>query len=374
MKKTVKLIGINLFIIVGLVALTELFLSAYFNLKDQSHKEGRSQSIRLALPNYEGEKWASQYWNEYAEHRLEYHSYVGWKGIPRNGKQLNIDNQGLRKTSNQVAEKEAIEEVAFLGGSTMWGTGANDEGTIPSFYASLNDSSYIKNLGQLAYLAQQGFLALQCEIAKGYRPDLVISYEGVNNTPSGRTPFGHSREHQIRSIMVGADGARKEEFLWATKRFLQTLSSLLGFDEKPDFTSRSNNEPIEAFAIELLESWLALKTMCDANETELLLILQPNASVGKPDLSNLEKLGMEHFRDAMLTKSPEFYAQVKTLMKENERYSPLIVHFADFSEVLDGVPNVYIDYCHLSPRGNEVIAKKIDDTITQRRLSRNGQP
>jgi len=360
LKKTLKLIGVNLLVLVLIIAIMELALSAYFNLGSTESGERKNLSVRGNLPNYSELDWAEKYWEEYTEHRLEYHSYVGWKGVPKQGEHIIIDDEGYRNTINKLSETQSKYQIAFLGGSTMWGTGANDAGTIPSCFARLQDSAYVRNLGQLAYVAQQGYLALECEIAKGYQPQLVIAYDGVNNAPSSRTPFSHSREEQIRERMVGADSKRQPEALWATKRVIQGIKRRLIQPESNESEPHTGKERL--FAVDLLESWLALKVLCDANNIDFLLVLQPNIGVGSPDVSNLGKAWKELPNGEMLRSGTSFYQKVNEILAE-ERYSVLMPNFLDLTNVLDHIPNVYIDHCHLSPNGNEIIAEAINNQL-----------
>jgi len=96
-----------------------------------------------------------------------------------------------------------------LGGSTMWGTGVNDANTIPALFAKIAQGRYRTiNLGESAYNAFQSFLFLKLQIINGLNPDIVVSYDGVNDAyslKSGQRPFSHQREDQIRTLMKGKD-------------------------------------------------------------------------------------------------------------------------------------------------------------------------
>ena len=76
----------------------------------------------------------------------------------------------------------------MLGGSSLWGFGARDDQTIPSLLArSLDEQGWrveLKNLAEIGYVSTQEVIALTRELQAGYRPDLVIFYDGVNDTTS----------------------------------------------------------------------------------------------------------------------------------------------------------------------------------------------
>ena len=76
----------------------------------------------------------------------------------------------------------------MFGGSTMWGVGARDEGTIPSLLArDLTDrgiNGRVKNFGEIGYVSSQQVIALMRELENGVRPEIVIFYDGINDTTS----------------------------------------------------------------------------------------------------------------------------------------------------------------------------------------------
>jgi hypothetical protein len=76
----------------------------------------------------------------------------------------------------------------MLGGSSLWGFGARDDETIPSLLARelsrRKSVVHIRNLSEIGYVNTQEVIALCRELQAGYRPDVVIFYDGVNDTTS----------------------------------------------------------------------------------------------------------------------------------------------------------------------------------------------
>ena len=76
----------------------------------------------------------------------------------------------------------------MLGGSSLWGFGARDDETIPSLVArKLDERGWRVESGtwpRSAMSARRKLIALFRELQAGYRPDLVIFYDGVNDTTS----------------------------------------------------------------------------------------------------------------------------------------------------------------------------------------------
>jgi hypothetical protein len=74
----------------------------------------------------------------------------------------------------------------MLGGSSLWGFGARDDQTIPSLLArqlfERGWDVHIRNLAEIGYVSTQEVVALVRELQAGFRPDLVLFYDGVNDT------------------------------------------------------------------------------------------------------------------------------------------------------------------------------------------------
>jgi hypothetical protein len=163
----------------------------------------------------------------------EYRSYIDWRRLPYRGQTINIDEQGIRFTPQSELATEKSPLVVFLGGSTMWGTGADDANTIPALFAKIAQGRYrAMNLAEAGYNAFQGYLFLKLQIINGLIPDIVVSYDGVNDAlclNPGLRPFSHQREDQIRTAMRGKD-RKHEEALSFSHFFLNPLKSFISLN------------------------------------------------------------------------------------------------------------------------------------------------
>lgn len=112
--------------------------------------------------------------------RTRFHPFVHYRLAPFDGVHTHMDAEGFRRTPG-TRTGTIGPEVWVLGGSTVWGMGARDEGTIPAFLArALGPEVRVENLGQVGYNSTQGFLTLLERLQAGRRPDVVIFYDGVN--------------------------------------------------------------------------------------------------------------------------------------------------------------------------------------------------
>src|SRR5262249_12276351 len=147
-------------------------------------------------PYYFDKSWAAQYWREFASSRQSrYHSYVIWRRAPFTGMTINIDEDGLRRTPGAVCRSDSYKIFAF-GGSTMWGTGSPDWGTLPAYLQTAFENLdkrpiCVVNFGESAFVSTQSVITLEARLQLGDVPDLAIFYDGVNDIfaayQSGRT-------------------------------------------------------------------------------------------------------------------------------------------------------------------------------------------
>ena len=100
-----------------------------------------------------------------------------------------------------------------------------------------------------------------------------------------------------------------------------------------------------------------MESLCEANGIQFYCMLQPQMHVGKPDLKYLEGTSFIAFwegEDAYV----QYYDDVIKLL-DSEDFIDLKEHFIDLRFALDVLPSMYMDVCHLMPKGNEAIARAI---------------
>ena len=88
----------------------------------------------------------------------------------------------------------------MLGGSSLWGFGARDDHTIPSLIArELHEHGVrveIRNLAEIGYVSTQEMIALSASSSRAIGPDLVLFYDGVNDTTSALLEGEADAHHQ----------------------------------------------------------------------------------------------------------------------------------------------------------------------------------
>jgi hypothetical protein len=184
-----SIVGITLVVLI----LTEAGFRSAFGLKDWL-AAGPRPDRRVLAEGYGGATWPVRHYRELEELADRWEPYVYFRQRPFQGKTISISSDGLRQTwqpspptlSNPIERKPV--EILMLGGSSLWGFGARDDQTIPSLLArELFERGWdvrVRNLSEIGYVSTQEVIALLREIQLGYRPDIVIFYDGVNDTTS----------------------------------------------------------------------------------------------------------------------------------------------------------------------------------------------
>jgi hypothetical protein len=152
----------------------------------------KSVDSRVMSDSYKNTTWAAQYFADLDSTWVQWNPYSYWISLPYRSRFMNIDPDGLRV---MFKGKHAAHDAGYgptriftFGGSTMWGEGARDAYTIPSWLQRLLDgTSYdttVINYGQDGYVSSQEMIFLFEQLQKGNVPDLVIFYDGFNDSTS----------------------------------------------------------------------------------------------------------------------------------------------------------------------------------------------
>jgi lysophospholipase L1-like esterase len=182
-----SMIGITL----ALFLILECVFRAGFGIRDKV--AGPIQPDRRVLAEgYAGASWPIQHYRELEQLEDRWKPYVYFRERPFQGETITVDSVGSRKTwqppSPVSGDRRPRIKLLMLGGSTLWGFGARDNETIPSHVArGLDKRGYqveLRNFAELGYVSTQELIALLRELQAGYRPDVVVFYDGVNDTTS----------------------------------------------------------------------------------------------------------------------------------------------------------------------------------------------
>jgi len=378
--KVIKLIIINFFVLFSLLGF--LFLlppisyylyskanSFFYTDNDILNTQGVAKDLSY-LPNYKNYPWAKEYFEEASSLMTSYNDYLIWRLDDFKGKHINITN-GIRQTK-KPKEVNNDNVFWFFGGSAMWGTGSDDNRTIPSLFAQ--KTNFIsKNYGNTNYVARQSYELLFNEYMKLNQEDqkkhTIVFYDGVNDIENfcNKKFDGSNSYTKLESYIrdeVNIKTKPEEKY-----SFNQTFFQLRNFTDsivnkyrgikykilKPDssnyYDCDTNLQKADLVARNLIYVWEQGSLLAKSKGDQFVAILQPVIFIGnsKKDHLNLQNVFLAELKKQFLVVYPLI---IKYALEKN-------INFLDFSDIYNEDDYIYIDFCHLSPNGNEIVVNKI---------------
>jgi len=314
-------------------------------------------------PDFGAQTWGDLYRAETARAlKTRWEPLVHWRCKPFKGELINIDERGLRRTLNNATTTPRLQ-VAMFGGSTLWGAGARDAHTIASELAALfaqeGIPAEITNFAESGYVQTQEMITLQRALQTGYRPDLAIFYNGVNDVyaayQSGVAGFPQNaanRRNELKPQRPKLGEALRAKL--ADSGILRLILHLK-FGNQPILApdDRRPKDP-RPLMLEVLRIYRSNIAMIDAIAKEFgfqsVHFWQP-VIYSKTPLSPAEK--------AIVQQDPQL-KEVFELAYQLIAADPLCQHerFINLSAVLNHVNrSVFYDFCHASESANRIIAQ-----------------
>lgn len=351
--RVAKIIGYNILIIFVLVNLLYWSIPV-FGALSRLYKTTVVETWFRAVPaSYSSSEhdWVKRHWIELNRSQSVYKSYVGWRRAPFQGETMNVEGPYLQRRTTTEGASDA-GKVFFFGGSTMWGLGSRDAETIPSYFAALTRTS-AQNFGEDGWVAHQSLIMLIQLLQAGHRPDLVVFYDGVNDALQKCrveiTPEAHERERDFdrvlrRSLRPDSFG----HFMSAVLVLAHRVHDQLGLSRggQPSHDCDRNEQKAEAIADALIKDWQLAKQLVKAHGGKFVGILQP--------VSYFSRTRLDYLRLSAADKAQ--YEAVYPRIRERIAGAG---EFHDLVALFDTDEPMYVDWCHVAPKGNRRIAEKI---------------
>lgn len=312
---------------------------------------------------YSTQPWSEQYWRELtATKDLEkYRPWLAWDLEPFDGEHLNIDAQGRRETPASRCDTGAYKVFAF-GGSTMWGWGAPDWGTIASYLqASLQEQTSrpvcVVNFGEIGYVSTQNLLQLLVELQAGNIPDLVIFYDGIADIIASHQtgiPGSHTHLQRIsKKFDTLCPTINQDRLLWKSNLY-QLLAKLIPQREVEIANYRTMGHDTSDLARLTNKFYLAnydlVETLARGHGFEFHFFWQPVISVGSKSLTEEEQAIKVQLSNAFIDLASSTYSEVEKVAPEYEN-----LHF--IADVFDHrEDSIWADAFHITPVGNRLVA------------------
>ena len=342
-----------------------------FALLRRDSVEPASRSLYV----YEGQPWARALWEDYdRSKRFLYQAYTVWRRGPFKGETTTVDAQGLRRTEGSECAGN-VYTVYMFGGSTLWGTGSPDWGTIPSFLArrfkEAGKPVCIRNYGESAWVTTQELVELVLELKRAERkPDLVVFYDGSNDVHAA-WQSGARDVHQNFDRIKGQFETRREGregsfgYLLAsnTVQFMQQAagrSNAQGAERRRGVWGGASTDDI---ARATLDNYLKNVELVDALAQRYgfayAFFWQPALYAGQKPLTPEEERIRTREGSAGLR---ELYEKTYALARQVDRKN--VYYIADAFKDYRG--NLYVDFIHVQPEGNRLVAARMWDHLERR--------
>ena len=292
-------------------------------------------------------------WKEYFEAgNFDHISHVGHKRSPYQGNYVNIDSNRNRHTINPtIKDTSYLKTIWFFGGSTMWGTGAeNDSMTIPSLVIQMlnesdNDFSYKGvNYGESGYTSTSSLIQLLISL-RDDKPNFIIFLDGVNDCGNSFISGLPDVENNYLTKRYIVENKKDPDYSISKIIYFMKRFGLIKSDRYKIYYKENLN--LDQKIAEIITSnWRIVNDLCNIQDISFYAFLQPNALVGD--------YGKKYSPDS---KMKSFYKSTyENVISKNIQKK----YFHDLSNIMPIDYKYFYDgWCHTSSVGNAVIAKSI---------------
>lgn len=366
------MLGITL----ALVIVAELSLRIIYHVRDRHQPD--PTAYKIASDCYQNSPWVADYFHEdQSAAILDWHSYVYWRLRPYHGKYVNVDNDGIRRTwqSPDSAAAGALN-IFVLGGSTTWGNGARDLHTVPSELARLlhehGVKAHVTNFGESGYVSMQELITLELELRKGNIPDLVVCYDGVNDTYAAwqQHQAGIPQNEASRALEFNMVNPRRRaqrvgllvrEYAstLALRRFAQSIVNKLPRHAAPPPVETVPDDILAQNVVATYKAHMDLvRALANTYGFKYVFFWQPNI-FEKKNLSHSEQVQA----DIMKTEGV-FFHKAYDAMRAAKVEDKSDGHFYDISTIFaDETKPLYFDFCHMGEEGYHAVAAHMIDPV-----------
>lgn len=364
MRRIVRLLAFNAVLVVGVWQMLLLLTAAVGDVINHVKMIRPAIDERALLPNYLDKDRARRMYADFKRTVEDYVPYVAWRRLPMQTEFVNIGPEGLRlHTAGREDNEPTATTIGFFGGSTVWGTGVDDDSTIPALFDQLTTDYDVTNYGEGGHTTRQSLALLVNLINTGRMPTVVVFYDGFNHVWTHcdyavtRSLNGHMVEGKLRRALTERP---RGGYLWAdvVAPPLDFFRRVIGEKKfvRNERVCHSDAERAEAVADVLVRSWTIADMLVTGHGGRFYAFLQPVAYIGEPRLDHLDlgrELAAEQFRAV--------YPLVRAKITERGLD---FVH--DLTDAFDGDQYLYVDDAHVTPPGNRIIARRILDAIHAR--------
>ncbi|MBU4331435.1 MAG: SGNH/GDSL hydrolase family protein [Acidobacteria bacterium] len=387
---SVRSVWLALGISLLLLLIAELIASAVLCVMNPQSVENEVSVLPVDRDTFRETAWLDDYCLEFQKaKRVRWEPYVYWRKKPFEGRYIHIDEKGMRVTPQplkRVDKDHRSIKIFIFGGSTLWGTGSRDDHTIPALLTqklhAQGISSSVTNFGETGYVNTQEVITLFLELQKGNKPDIVIFYDGANDTFSAyqnrRAGIPINEINRIQEFNLTQPEKTGRLTRLAVKNRLAKMSlvrlfrAMIGSSTwrrviRPMSSQLSSSIPIEEdriLAKEVSRVFFSnleiVMALGEHYRFRTFFYWQPTV-FEKETLSDHEKSA----RGAMEDVRP-FFQMTNSVIREQIREKGDLLPVWDISRIFFDIERtLFIDWCHVSEEGNDRIADRMAGDIVR---------
>jgi hypothetical protein len=296
-------------------------------------------------------KTQAVYWKEHDLAKdMQWRSYVYFRRAPFEGRAIEIDAHGFRKTTQMTIDSSVIPVWVF-GASTVWGTGVSTADTLPSLLNAAGAGQIdVMNFGESGYVAMQSSLSFQRALACGSYAQVAVFVDGVNDVYSAlqHGKAGLPQNEQNRVLEFSGSQSAKDIVLGLFNRLqgVQRLRQRFATPEKINDAALVN-----AIVDTYLATVANTRATAGAANVRPVFIWQPSVfSKSKPSHEEQAIVANSELRHQQLQ------LQSTKLLKARVRQLGLNDVFV-LDNLFDSYPeSLYFDFSHTTQVGNKILA------------------
>jgi lysophospholipase L1-like esterase len=319
-----------------------------------------------ASPAYIGYAWSEEFWREQRARFIfensrpaPYEPFRVWGIEESHAKYINVDitDTGARRRTVNIfppgCESRLAQKVWVFGASTTWGYGTPDSETIPSNLSrKLNgvggNCVEALNMGVDGYNTNQELVYLMQLLKQGQRPDAAVFFDGYADAYVGTLGPGIASTHwdyneikakQQSRVINWPDLAKRSAFLSLMDRLRDHLRRGHAAVSDKEMAAR-----VKATMDNYESNLHLIRILANEYGFDAFFFWQPYVLYGRKPLVPFEQNQVDN-------------EAIHDVYKEADRRAAETGSFIFMGGAFDQVKEpVYVDYVHLGPLGNEIVA------------------
>jgi hypothetical protein len=359
-----KLIFINLLVFIGLVLSLLVIISLAGDTVNFAKSFFPRNDRRAELPSYPDHDKARRIYRDQRMSDSVYVPFTEWRQPRYTSENLNIDENGYRLHTVGFDNDPNAETLGFYGSSTVWGTGVDDDNTLPAQFDKITRHFAVMNYGERGYTTTQNLIDLITQINTNRAPRNAVFYGGLDdivihcNLALTKRLNSHGTESRIQNAL---DRTANRNYLFNNliAPIISITSNVLTNAKDARVPGCSDNQKRAEDVAELtVRNFETMNTLVTARGGRFHVFLQPSAYFGKAriDYLNLDDQEFQFEKSQINAVLPLVISKLNQLE---------VAWFTDLRDIFDGNEYLLLDHAHASPAGNSLLALRIKAVLEE---------